>query len=361
MRITFLFPLPNFSGGCRVVAIYAEGLAKKGHEVNILATLPRKRSLLSNVKRLFKFKKWLKKEADDSILKNSHFCNMKGVDVNFLPSRLSKVTKILPVSDVIIATWWETAEWLNQVTLGKEKIYYFIQHHEVHSHLPIERVKATYRLPFKKITIAQWLVDVMENNYNDKNVSLIPNGVDVTIFNAQARDKQMTPTFSIMYAREDFKGTDVSFAAFEYAKKKYPQIKLLVFGAKNIDKNIPLPEGAVFYLAPKQEKIKEIYSYSDGYIFSSRSEGFGLPVLEAMACRCPVIATKAGCAPDFIRHGVNGELNEVDDFEAQGESIIKFIEMNNSDWRNMSEAAHKSVVNNTWEKSISEFENILSE
>ncbi|HEA26751.1 MAG TPA: glycosyltransferase, partial [Ectothiorhodospiraceae bacterium] len=86
---------------------------------------------------------------------------------------------------------------------------------------------------------------------------------------------------------------------------------------------------------------------------------FGLPVLEAMACRCPVIATKAGCAPDFIVRGVNGELNEIDDIVAQGESIIKIIEMKNSAWKAMSEAAHEAITKSSWDDSIDTFEKSL--
>jgi glycosyltransferase involved in cell wall biosynthesis len=51
---------------------------------------------------------------------------------------------------------------------------------------------------------------------------------------------------------------------------------------------------------------KNVYADCDVWLFASFSEGFGLPIIEAMACRCPVVATRAGCAPDVIKEGVNG-------------------------------------------------------
>lgn len=361
MKIIFLFPTPNFSGGCRVVAIYAEGLAKRGHKVTIVATKPKEKSIFDKMKIFIKSRQWLKNRTSKELVKNTHFENIEGVEIKVLEHAGPIKNIDVPNADIVIATWWETAEWMNELSEKKGAKVYFIQHHEVHSHLPINRVKATYQLPFKKITIAQWLVDTMRDKYGDNDVKLVENGVDTSMFDSSPRSKNITPIFCLMYAIESFKGTDVSIAAFEYAKKKHPEIKLLVFGAKEVDEKLPLPEGAIFHLSPSQEKIREIYSLSDAFLFSSRSEGFGLPVLEAMACRCPVIATKAGCAPDFIEHGISGELNDIDDIKAQGESIIKIIEMNNSDWRDLSEAAYKAVRDKSWKNSTNQFERILTE
>lgn len=46
------------------------------------------------------------------------------------------------------------------------------------------------------------------------------------------------------------------------------------------------------------EDLVEIYNLATAFIMPSLYEGFGLPVLEAMACGCPVIATKEGSLPE---------------------------------------------------------------
>ena len=40
MRITFVSPPPNLSGGCRVISIYASRLQALGHEVVVVAPRP---------------------------------------------------------------------------------------------------------------------------------------------------------------------------------------------------------------------------------------------------------------------------------------------------------------------------------
>jgi glycosyltransferase involved in cell wall biosynthesis len=41
-----------------------------------------------------------------------------------------------------------------------------------------------------------------------------------------------------------------------------------------------------------------IYNRADLFVFPSLYEGFGIPVLEAMACGCPVVSSKTGCTPE---------------------------------------------------------------
>ena len=121
-----------------------------------------------------------------------------GLDHHVL-DRWRPVTDVdVPDGDVVIATWWETAEWVNALSPNKGAKVYFIQHHEIFPYLPVERCEATYRMPLHKIVVARWLQQVMSTRYGDEIVDVVPNSVDRTQFFAADRGKQSTPTVGVL-------------------------------------------------------------------------------------------------------------------------------------------------------------------
>jgi glycosyltransferase involved in cell wall biosynthesis len=77
-------------------------------------------------------------------------------------------------------------------------------------------------------------------------------------------------------------------------------------------------EGAELSLALREEKWRNkdemlhFYQALDVYVCASLSEGTPNPCLEAAACGLPVITTRVGNMPEFIRDGVNGYFIERD-------------------------------------------------
>lgn len=43
-----------------------------------------------------------------------------------------------------------------------------------------------------------------------------------------------------------------------------------------------------------------LYSGAEWFVFSSLYEGFGLPILEAMACGCPVVSSNTSSMPEIL-------------------------------------------------------------
>jgi len=54
----------------------------------------------------------------------------------------------------------------------------------------------------------------------------------------------------------------------------------------------------IFTGVVNDERLVELYQQATLFVFPSRYEGFGLPVLEAMACGCPVICSNASSLPE---------------------------------------------------------------
>ena len=355
MKITFVLPYAGLAGGIRVVAIHAERLKQRGHEVVVVSTPPEPVSLSRQVKSLLRGKGWLPLPKEDG----SHLYG-RDVQHRVIDRCRPIVDADVPDADVVVATWWETAEWVAKMSETKGAKAYFIQHHETFENMPKERVEATWSLPLHKITISQWLVKLAENKYGDRNVSFVPNSVETKQFHAPPRGKQSVPTVGMLYSPISWKGCDVSLKAFSLAAQKVPNLRLVAFGSSEPAKDLPLPADTEYIQQPAQAAIKNIYARCDVWLCGSWSEGFHLPPLEAMACRCPVVSTQVGGPLDIIKEGVNGHLVPTGDSVALAKQLIHVLTLSEAEWQVMSDAAYTTATQYTWDDAVELFEAALS-
>ena len=360
MKITFVLPSLSLTGGMRVLSIYTELLQKRGHKIFILSTPPQQPTLLQQLRSLLRGRGW------ESLPKNqkSHFDKVD-VESRVLETYRPITDLDVPDADIIMATWWETAEWVAKLSPSKGRKVYFLQHYEAFDYLPKGRVEATWRLPMHKIAVAQWLADIARNEYGDSSVSLVPPTVDTKQFYdpqsraLQPRGKQLVPTVGMYYTGTPWKGSDLALKAFSIAAQKIPNLHLVAFGSGGDTPPLNLlPPGTEYNNAPTQDQLKEFYSKCDAWLFSSRSEGFGLPILEAMACGTPVIGTPAGAAPELLAGG-GGILVKPEDPEDMAKAIEQICQMPDAEWRAMSKIALETVIHYTWEDATNLFEAAL--
>ena len=354
MKITFITPFAGLAGGIRVVAMYAQGLQQRGHKITIASVPLRTPSLKEKIKRFLMGRGWPKKR-----ILPSHFDGLD-LDHTVVEKYRPIVNRDVPNADIVIATFWETAEWVNDFLPSKGKKYYFIQGHELFEWSPVERVKATYKLPFKKIVVSKWLSNIMQIEYGDDNVALIPNGVDTHFFTPLQRSKQVHPTIGFIYSTAAIKGCDIIIDALNTVLQTKKNLRILSFGAEPVSADLPLPQNTEFHYKPSQEKIREIYRCCDFWLFGSRAEGFGLPILEAMACGTPVIANAAGAAPELIAQGGGILLNEKSP-ESMTAGILNCLGERLGKWEKMSCSARETAKTFSWDHSLIMFENELLE
>jgi glycosyltransferase involved in cell wall biosynthesis len=350
-----------------VIAIYADRLRRRGHIVTVVATPPHRGLPWRRIKRAFlgqerqawrKLLAALKRRRVRTDTRISHF-DYVGVPVHVLDRYRPVMDCDVPDGDVVIATWWETAEWVVELSSRKGAKAYFIQHYEVFDYTPAERVKATWRMPLYKITISKWLVELAAQEYDDREVRLVPNSVDTDQFYASPRGRQSQPTVGLLYTTVKWKGVDVSLKAIELAAKRVPRLRLVAFGAEPLSDELQLPPDSSFHHFPAQDSIRELYASCDVWLCGSYSEGFHLPPLEAMACRCPVVSTNVGGPADVIRSGWNGYLVPVGDVEALADRLVDVLSLNEVEWRVMSDAALATANHYTWDDAVNLLESAL--
>jgi glycosyltransferase involved in cell wall biosynthesis len=72
------------------------------------------------------------------------------------------------------------------------------------------------------------------------------------------------------------------------------------------------------------ETLRVLYSNADLFVFPSLYEGFGMPVLEAMACGTPVITSKTTSLPEVA--GDAAVLINPEDAEELADAIIQVLD-----------------------------------
>lgn len=347
MRIAFVLPTVEFSGGIRVVSVYARELMKLGHEVCLISPPPKRSSL------------WSRLTTRKGGEQGRSFLDDHAFDHRVLDRWRPVRDEDVPDSDVVIATWWETAEWVNALSRSKGAKVYFIQHHEVFPYLPVSRCKATYRFPMHKIVIARWLKEMMRLEYGDHNVDLVPNSVDRSQFFPSPRGKQAVPTVGALYSVAPFKGFDLTLQAVARVRQKIPQLRFRVFGSAYPVERLPLPSYAEFLRLPSQDDIRRLYSSCDVWVTASRTEGFNLPAMEAMSCATPVVSTRTGWPEEAIVSQWNGILVDVEDVEGLSRGIEWVLSRDEFGWAMLSQNAQKTASEGSWERSAQLFENAL--
>lgn len=346
MRITFLMPSDNLTGGNRVVAIYAQQLLARGHEVLVISCAPDRLSLRDTVRAMLK--------RDWSGLRQHNHPEPGHIALSGVPHKVLERPRAIsaadvPDADILIATWWETAVWMHAMPASKGRKVHLIQGYEVwHGSHMAAQVHATLQLPNVKIAISSDLKHTIEGKLGNLGITVVPNAVDLTQFNAPTRSRQPAPTVGFVYAVAAIKGADICAQACELARRDIPDLKVVAFGADQPSPEVPLPLGADYFYRPAQTALKGIYGRCDVWLFGSRLDSFGLPILEAMACRTPVIAVPIGAAPDLLGDGT-GVLVSKESPQAMAAAIVALCRLSASDWQQRSDRAYQKAHSYSWE------------
>jgi glycosyltransferase involved in cell wall biosynthesis len=350
MKITFVCPPLNMTGGVRVIAIYARLLQSFGHEVLVVSSPHSAQGIVNRIMKKFGLPLF-----PAAVQLRSH---MEGVDV---PQRILKMCRGIrasdvPDADIIIATWWETAEMVVAMPASKGRQVYFAQHHEIFEWMPLERVRATYRTGMQKIAVAQWLVKAMAEDGNTQGCVVVPNAVDRSQFFAAPREKNARPRVGTLFSETDFKGFDVALDVLAAVRKAVPELEVVAFSERQPDKYRDRMNGIDLVVQPRQDALRDIYSSCDVWLCCSKSEGFNLIAMEAMACRTPVVSTRTGWPEESVVDGVNGALAEVNDVDALAQRVLEILRTDAASWRRLSDGAALTVADSSWERSARMFE-----
>ena len=98
-----------------------------------------------------------------------------------------------------------------------------------------------------------------------------------------------------------YKNVTVVFEAF---RRCDTGVRLVILGAPEtafLAAGMSPPKDAIFTGQVSDRELRALYESATCLLFPSRTEGFGLPPVEAMMCGCPVVVAPAGAIPEVCR------------------------------------------------------------
>ena len=350
MRIIFV--LPGISerpiGGFAVVYEHASRLQARGHQVSVIHS-----------------RRWLGRESFAwRALSDLHArIRRPSPDIGWYalhPGVHVRVERTLapqnvPDADAVIATSWQTAQYVHDYPSRKGRKYYLIQHFESWSGVR-DAVEATWRLPLRKIVVSKWLAEIAARFGQSSMTAYVPNGIDLESFRVDIAPEARDPlTVLWSYHPAKWKGPADGMQALEIARAS-SSVTACAFGVYPRPRSLP---GWIEYRqSPSKIELVALYNAASIFAHSSLSEGFGLPPAEAMACGCAVAASDSAGVRDFAIDGVTAILSAPANPESLARSIVE-LATNQARRLRIAEAGRRHVQQFTWDAASRRLELVL--
>ncbi|OAQ54127.1 hypothetical protein HTG_00940 [Natrinema mahii] len=207
-----------------------------------------------------------------------------------------------------------------------------------------------------------------------EDISIIPNGVNTSRFNADPHPSEETP-MTVFFAGTitHRKGVDVLLNAAKIVNKAIDEkVVFRVAGDTAVEEEFVEEcrktiheenlEGVfVFEGFVPEEKLRKLYENADIFVLPSREEGFGMALTEALATSTPAVASNVGGIPLQVEDGYNGYLFDKEDYRSLADKILKLI--NNQEERlQMAKNARKVAEEKfQWESVAEEYISLYQE
>jgi glycosyltransferase involved in cell wall biosynthesis len=188
-----------------------------------------------------------------------------------------------------------------------------------------------------------------------EQIELVPNGIDTTFFRPACVNEKTALRMALGLPADKTifvftgrlaasKGLSELMQVWKDLFQQDPTIHLLLVGsgADCFDNAEPelrdfLSRNRLHDSVTLTGAVNNVCDYlraSDVFVFPSHYEGFGLSIIEAMACGLPVVVTRVGVALDIVQPGRNGMLTPVKDVQ-QLSAAMRWMLEHRDQWPQM--------------------------
>lgn len=237
-----------------------------------------------------------------------------------------EVAEGIPNCDVIVATSWNH---INACIETKKAPVVFFE--QGGSHLfGWDTLEQDKRIILKKVLTLPRFVYTVSNNaakllkqiYQIESVDVFHNALDENIFYSTDARQDLTSPYMLMVGsdKDEFKCIPDIIEAFKIINEQGYDLEL-----SWISKDEPRNRHGNVYVRPPQETIGDLYRGAKIFVSGSRYESFSLPVLEAMACGCPVVTTVNAGVLEYARDNVNCLFAQVNNPLSLARQVIRLL------------------------------------
>jgi starch synthase len=196
---------------------------------------------------------------------------------------------------------------------------------------------------------SSFVAETVRTFHPNKTLALAPYGVDSEFWTPGVR-KEGSEVLRFIYAGQISlgKGIPVLLQAWDKAALRSAELQLVGSWHLSESKKASLPRGATHVSALSSEALRDHYRRADVFVFPSFFEGFGLVLLEAMACGLPAIASTATAGADVLTED-SGRLLLAGDLDSLVDAL-RWFDQNRSRLPAMGQASRKTAEECTWDR-----------
>jgi glycosyltransferase involved in cell wall biosynthesis len=191
------------------------------------------------------------------------------------------------------------------------------------------------------IAISEGVKNVLiEGGVDARRIHVIPDGIDFAPFEDKTSRDYLRQELS--FAADDFlvgivahladhKGHKYLIQASKYLREQSPKIKIIIVGEGPLKMELSKQakeiqvDDMVFFMGFRED-VPQILNSLDMFVLSSYLEGMGSSLMDAMACRLPIVATRVGGIPEVVEHGKTGLLVSPRSPKSLAKAILKVYE-----------------------------------